>query len=212
MDQQEQMTFFYEIFDASLLRLGPGDDAATLKALNQCLALRPIRKAKLRILDIGCGTGAQTLQLARHIDGSILAVDNHQPFLDELQRRAQVAGVSQKIQVCLKDMRDLKPEDGPFDLIWSEGALFILGFKEGLAACYPMLPPGGLLAVSELCWLRPDPPSECREYFAKMYPPMTDIDANLTVIRNDGYRLIDYFSLPESAWWDSYYLPLEERL
>jgi hypothetical protein len=75
-----------------------------------------------------------------------------------------------------------------------------------------MLPPGGLLAVSELCWLRPDPPSECREYFAKMYPPMTDIDANLTVIRNDGYRLIDYFSLPESAWWDSYYLPLEERL
>jgi len=33
MNQQEQMEFFYEIFDASLPRLGPGNDASTKKAL-----------------------------------------------------------------------------------------------------------------------------------------------------------------------------------
>jgi SAM-dependent methyltransferase len=212
MDQNEQMAFFYELFDSSLPRLGPGDDFSTRQALNRLLALRPQPEFGLRILDIGCGNGAQTLQLARHTDGSILAIDNHQPFLDELQRRAQAAGVSQKIQACLRDMHDLGPDDGPFDLIWSEGALYIMGFQEGLAACLQLLAPGGMLAVSELCWLRPDPPPEGREYFAREYPAMTDIAANVTAIKNRGYELIEQFTLPESAWWDSYYLPLEERL
>ncbi len=122
MDEQEQMQFFYEIFDASLPRLGPGDDASTRKALDMLLTTRPQRKdAKLRILDIGCGNGAQTIQLAKYADGTITAVDNHKPFLDELQRRAEAESLSEKIELCLKDMRALGIEMGSFDLIWAEG-------------------------------------------------------------------------------------------
>ena len=85
MDQQEQIEFFYEIFDASLPRLGPGDDASTRRSLKELLA---DGATKLRVLDIGCGNGAPTLELARHINGVIVALDNHGPFLDELNRRA----------------------------------------------------------------------------------------------------------------------------
>jgi cyclopropane fatty-acyl-phospholipid synthase-like methyltransferase len=227
MDQQEQMEFFFEIFDASLPRLGPGDDASTTKALQALFSEKPLRKdapgsVKLRVLDIGCGNGAQTLQLAKHLDGTILAVDNHQPFLDELNRRAEAAGLSKKIQTCLKDMRDLTRDEGRFDLIWSEGALNLMGyaegvlnpagFRDGLALCHRLLTPSGLLAVTELCWLRPDPPSECQQFFSTAYPAMAAVDANLSLIKSCGFEVIGHFTLPESAWWEQYLHPQEERL
>jgi SAM-dependent methyltransferase len=214
MDTQEQMNFFYEIFSAKLPRLGAGDDASTKKALAMMLETKSsagnaFRSRKLRVLDIGCGNGAQTIQLAKDITGTILAVDNHQPFLDELRCRAKAAGVAEKIQTLQKDMRDLGRNEGIFDLIWSEGALImIMGFRAGLAACHSMLAAGGLLAVSELAWFRPDAPEECRRFFAEKCPDMFDVDANLATIQACGYKEIGHFPLPESAWWDSYYDPL----
>jgi hypothetical protein len=112
----------------------------------------------------------------------------------------------------LKDMRTLTKDDGPFDLIWSEGALFVVGFREGLTTCHSLLTPGGGLAVSELCWLRPDPPTDCRRFFSEVCPAMTDVEAALAAIRACGYELLGHFTVPESAWWTSYYHPVEERL
>ena len=103
-------------------------------------------------------------------------------------------------------------DDASFDLIWSEGALNIMGFNEGLKACHALLAPGGSMAVSELCWLRPDAPAECRQFFAGVYPAIADVDANLAAIKSFGYEVIGHFTLPESAWWEPYYLPLEDRL
>ncbi len=217
MDEHEQHEFFYEIFDASLPRLGPGDDASTKRALDSLLSAGLLHEkastdAPWRILDIGCGNGAQTLQLAKHTPGMILAIDNHQPFLDELRRRAEAAGVWSKIRLTLRDMRTLTADDGPFDLVWSEGALFVMGFREGLTICRSLLARGGGLAVSELAWLTSDPPAECREFFAGTYPAMADVTANLAVIRACGYEVIEHFTQPESAWWEPYYLPLQSRL
>lgn len=223
MVQKEQMEFFHEIFDASLPRLGPGDDASTLRALKQLPLPKEVSgSSRLRVLDIGCGNGPQTLELAKHIDGDILAIDNHQPFLDELNRRAKALGLSEKIQTRLMDMGDLSRRDGIFDLIWSEGALSLMGFKDGvlnpngfrdgLVVCHDLLVSRGLLAVSELCWFRPDPPSECRQFFSAAYPAMAGVDANLALIKSCGFELIGQFTLPESAWLEKFYLPLEDRL
>ena len=103
MDDNKPPEFFYRIFDASLPRLGAGDDRSTVQALDMLRSVKPGLTDKIRVLDLGCGNGAQTIQLAKHIDGTILALDNHQPFLDELQRRAEAKGVSEKIQLWLKD-------------------------------------------------------------------------------------------------------------
>ena len=41
---------------------------------------------------------------------------------------------------------------------------------------------------------------------------MRDTAANLQAIQDAGYRLLGNFRLPEAAWWDEYYRPLEHRI
>ncbi|MEN6439252.1 MAG: methyltransferase domain-containing protein [Syntrophobacter sp.] len=107
-------------------------------------------------------TPYQTIQSAKHLDGTIVAVDNDEQYLTQLRRRAVAEGVSDKIRTCLSDMREFTMGEGVFDLIWSEGALLVMGFLEGLAACRKLLAPDGLMAASELTWFRTDPICDLR--------------------------------------------------
>lgn len=216
MDQFEQMELFYEIFDESMPRLGPGDDSSTERALETILRDMKERGAqggdRIEILDMGCGLGAQALVLARNEAARILALDNHQPYLDELDRRAADAGLSERIKTCTLDMSDVGPDLGLFDIVWSEGALYVIGFDEGLGRCRGLLKPGGYCAVTELAWFLPDPPEECASFFGEEYPAMGDVAANLKAIDRAGFELLDHFKLPDSSWWDLYYNPFERRL
>ena len=202
MDMQEQMNFFHEIFSAELPRLGAGDDASTKKALalmfeTKSSARDAFRSRKLRMLDIGCGNGAPTIQLAKDIAGTILAVDNHQPYLDELRRRAEAEGVAGKIQTRHKDMRALGAAEGLFDLVWCEGATFIMGFGAGLAAWRSLLEEDGLPAVSEMAGSGPTRrrvPQSCRRVSGHDRCGRQSGDD-----RAGGYRQIGHFPSPESA-------------
>jgi ubiquinone/menaquinone biosynthesis C-methylase UbiE len=212
MNKQEQMGFIFEVFDASMPRLSPGDDTSTEKALKTLLSAGLQASNKLRILDLGCGNGTQTIQLAKNLDGTILAVDFHRPYLDELHRRAEAEGLNNKIRTSLADMNELDLEEESFDLIWSEGALYNMGFKEGLAACRSLLAPEGMMAVTELVFFAPEVPGECRAFFEMEYSPMTDVKTNLASIEDTGFSILGHFALPESAWLENYYVPLEKRL
>lgn len=198
---------FYELF-TGLPRQGPGDAVSTAKALS----LITKRPPSPRVLDIGCGSGMQTIELAQLTDATFVAVDNYQPMLDTLRRNAEAKGVAARITVMNADMNELPLADHDFDLIWSEGAIFVIGFEKGLREWKRLLKPGGYLAVTEAAWFKPDPPTELFEFWNREYPAITSIDGNLAMIKDAGYAVIGHFALPASSWWDNYYTPLEAHL
>ncbi len=199
--------YFHEIYEA-LPRQGPGDRESTERALR---LLPPLARGH-RILDIGCGTGAQTIDLARATEARIVALDNHEPFVSRLVRRAAALGLADRIAAQVGDMNDLRFADGSFDVIWCEGAIFIVGFAKGLATWRRLLTPGGHLVVSELCWLRADPPAEVEAFFKAEGADIGDMDDRRKAIAENGYRLVGDFVLPAAGWWDTYYVPLGAEL
>jgi SAM-dependent methyltransferase len=165
-----------------------------------------------RILDLGCGPGGPTLELARLSGGRVIGLDHDPGCLRTLQARTARAGLADTISPVRATLYELPFPVGSFDLIWSEGSIWVIGFERGLREWSRYLRPGGFLAVHEGIWPGPDPPEEVRTYWARAYPAITTLERNLAVIRAGGFDLLGYFPLPEDAWWVAYYGPLEARL
>ena len=198
---------FWEIH-SGLPREGPGDSQSTRRAYSM---LKKLPKNP-SILDIGCGPGMQTLELAKLSDGQIDALDNYQPFLDQLDISLKKWGFADRIKLVKSDMFNLPYDNNTFDLIWSEGAIFIIGFKKGLRNFKPLLTDRGYLVVSELSWLRNKVPSEVNEYLKNAYPAIKTIKGNLNIAKKVGYRIVGYFVLPSESWWTNYYNPILAKL
>jgi len=186
----------------------PGSDASTARALGLVGAL-PDRP---EVLDLGAGPGRQTLALARLTRGRVTAVDLHEPFLDEIGRRADAAGLRERIRTVRASIDAPGVPDGSIDLVWSEGAAYAIGFDRALALWRPLLRPGGSLALTELAWLDDERTPEARAFWEQAYPAMRRREENLTALERAGYLRRGDFALPASDWWDRYYDALERRL
>lgn len=197
----------FRLFEG-LPRQGPGSDACTREALRRPGPLPPTP----RVLDLGCGSGRAALVLAETLRTKVIAVDNHQPFLDRLRETAHERGLETLIETRCADMAAPGVPAGSVDLLWSEGAIYQLGFERGLRLWRPLLAPDGRAAVSECSWLVAQPPDEAAAFFAKAYPGMAGIEQNVARANAAGFAVIDRFTLPPEAWWDEYYAPLEERM
>lgn len=121
-------------------RQGLGGEAEPIRAM-ELAGLD--RSRPLKIADIGCGTRASTIFLAKALDAHITAVDMLPEFLDELQSRANDHGVADRITTLSGSMDDLPFAAGEFDVIWSEGAVYNMGFEAGVSAWRRFLKPGG---------------------------------------------------------------------
>ena len=196
---------FFEVFEA-LPRQGPGNHACAARALRLCGDLPPSPE----ILDLGCGVGMQTRQLAEMTSGRITAMDSHAPFIERLRAELDVRGLGSRIRALIDDMAqpDLPPES--FDLIWSEGALYNIGIGNALKVCHGLLRPGGRLAFTDAVWRKENPPAEIKASFDLDYPAMGSSGDIVAALEMHGYELLGCFTLPDEAWWTDFYTPMEQ--
>jgi SAM-dependent methyltransferase len=206
-DDAERERVFFEIHSDNP-REAPGSREATARAFRSLEGL----PARPRILDLGCGPGAQTLDLAGLCQGTVHAVDNHAPFIGILRRRAEAAGVSDRVFGQVGDMNAPAFRAGTFDLVWSEGAIYLVGFEAGLRAWKPLLRPGGCIAVTELSWTADDPPGPARDFWAEEYPGMKSVAENVPLLRAAGFEPLEVFPLSASDWLEGYAGAIEARL
>lgn len=189
-------------------RQGPGSDEAT----RQAIALSGLKgKSGLKIADIGCGTGASALVLASELDAHITGIDFLQPFLDRLTARAQKHALSERITPSLQSMDALDLAEASLDAIWSEGAIYNIGFETGVRNWRPLLKPGGVLAVSEITWLTDTRPNEVEDHWTSAYPQIATASAKIETLEKCGYTPIGYFPLAPHCWLENYYLPMQQR-
>lgn len=196
---------FFEVH-SHMPQEGPGLPQTTQRAFAMLTDLSP----QPRILDMACGPGRQTAdlaQLATATGGNVVALERHWPFLE--QTRERVPAVS----LVHGDMGTLCFAPHAFDVVWSEGAVYIIGFEDGLRLWRSLLKPGGYVAVTELSWLKPPAtaPDEVRSFWEEAYPSIGTVAENESRLARAGYELVGQFTLPEAAWW-AYYEPLQARI
>lgn len=181
-------------------RQGPGSAVETLKALGFIDGLTE----RSRIADIGCGTGGQTMVLGEHTRCEITGVDSWPGFIDQFNRDARKRNLQDRVKGVVGDMENLPFGEEELDLIWSEGAIYNIGFERGLKEWRKFLKPGGYIAVTENTWFSEERPDEIRDYWQKAYPEIDTIPRKVAQMQKAGYLPVATYILPETIWNDYY--------
>jgi SAM-dependent methyltransferase len=188
---------------SSLERQGPGSPEITIKALSFIDNLT----CDSCIADIGCGTGGQTMVLAQHAPGQITGIDLFPAFIDLFNLNAGKLNLQERVK-CIKGSMDNLPfENEELDLIWSEGAIYNIGFERGLNEWRKFLKTGSCIAVSEASWFTEERPSEIDEFWKDAYPEIDTIPNKVAQVQKAGYIPVATFILPEYCWTENFYTP-----
>lgn len=188
---------------SGMKRQGPGSPGVTLKALG---FIDPLSDES-RIADLGCGTGGQTMVLAQHTPGKITGVDLFPAFIDLFNAHARALGLQARVEGITGSMDRLSFQPGELDLIWSEGAIYNIGFERGLKEWRQFIKPGGFIAVSEASWFTDERPAEIEEFWTEAYPEIDTIPNKVAQLQKAGYLPVATFMLPENCWTEHYYVP-----
>lgn len=143
------------------------------------------------ILDIGCGSGTPTIELAKLSMGKITGIDIDQVALDKFTLKIKKEDLSSRIKIFNRSVYDTQFPAESFNLIWDEGVLHILNLKKSLIECNRILKLNAFLVIGEgIKW----------------------INNNLENFPKYGFNLINKFILPEECWWREYYLPMQNKI
>lgn len=189
---------------ASAKRQGPGSDQITLKALSFIENIPD----KSNIADIGCGTGGQTIVLAKNTIGNITGVDLFPNFISKFNHNFQNLNLQNRVKGIVANMETLPFKDEEFDLIWSEGAIYNIGFRRGLQEWRKFLKTKGYIAVTEASWLTIERPVEIQKFWLDAYSEIDTIPNKVNQMQQAGYIPIAVFVLPENCWIENFYAPL----
>lgn len=188
---------------SNLERQGPGSPEITLKALSFIDHLTD----KSLVADIGCGSGGQTMVLAQHTPGCITGIDLFPTFILLFNTKARQLHLQDRVKGIVGSMDDLPFEDEQLDLIWSEGAIYNIGFERGLKEWRKFIKKGGYLAVTEASWFTDERPAEINDFWQREYSEIDTISNKVAQMQQAGFVPVATFVLPEICWTEHFYDP-----
>jgi ubiquinone/menaquinone biosynthesis C-methylase UbiE len=144
-----------------------------------------------RILDIGCGSGIPTLELAKLSRGEVIGIDIDQPALDKFTAQIAESGLSDRVKALNCSLINMDFPNEAFDIIWSEGSIYAIGFEKGLGKWKRFLKPGGFLVIHD---------------------EQGNVKEKLEQISKCDYELLGYFTLSKETWQSEYFAPLEKLI
>jgi len=194
-------------FFIGLERQGPGSPEITIKALSFIENL----SKESTITDIGCGTGRQTLVIAQNTLGNITAIDIFPAFIEQLNIKATKFKLQDRVKGLVCDMGNLPFQDDELDLIWSEGAIYNIGFERGINEWRRFLKKGGYIAITEASWFTEKRPAEIEKFWTAAYSEIDTISNKVSQMQKAGYIPVAAFILPENCWIDNFYVPQVAR-
>ncbi len=165
-----------------------------------------------RILDVGCGEGGPTLELARRSHGEVVGLDIDRQSLERLRQRIDEAGLSDRVRVVVCSMLAMDFPDETFDIIWSEGSIHVIGFEQGLGEWRRFVKPAGFVVVHDGIRPQRELPPELRERWHGAYQNVKTAGQYIDTVAGQGYVLVGHFRVPADVWWDEYFAPLAERI
>jgi ubiquinone/menaquinone biosynthesis C-methylase UbiE len=186
---------------SSLKRQGPGSHEVTRKALSFIDGLSD----GSNIADIGCGTGGQTMVLAQHALGKITGIDLFPSFINLFNSNAKDLDLQNRVHGITGSMDNLPFQHEELDLLWSEGAIYNIGFERGMNEWRGFLKTGGYIAVSEVSWFTEERPSEIAAFWKDAYAEIDTVSNKVAQMQKAGYIPVALFMLPENCWTDNFY-------
>ncbi len=184
-------------------RQGPGSPEMTIKALSFIDNLNE----QSVIADLGCGTGGQTMTLAQQTAGKVLGMDLFPAFIDRFNENAASLNLQHRVNGVVGSMEELPFEPESLDLIWSEGAIYNVGFERGVNEWRNYLKKGGYIAVTEASWFTDERPAEINDFWYAAYPEIDTIPVKIGQLQKAGYVPVATFCLPEYCWTTNFYEP-----
>lgn len=143
------------------------------------------------ILDIGCGTGVPTIELAKISKGHVIGLDINEKSLDLLQIKINKLGLKNQVTIIKDSLSTMDFPNEFFNIIWAEGSIFVIGFENSLKNWRQFLKPNGFLVFHD---------------------QNKDKNKKLKLIKKYNYKLLAHFELSYHTWWLEYYTPLEELI
>ncbi len=191
---------------SSIKRQGPGSIETTIKALSFIENI----SENTKILDIGCGTGSQTIDLAENTLATITAIDLFPKFIDILDKNIEKQNLRDRVITMVASMDNLPFSEEQFDVIWSEGAIYNIGFENGLNQWRKFLKTGGFIAVTEATWFTEERPKEINDFWNDAYPQIDTVSNKIDQIQKAGYIPVASFILPQKCWIENFYKQQEQ--
>lgn len=188
---------------SSVERQGPGSPEVTKKALSFIEGLSDQSK----IIDLGCGTGGQTMTLAKNTQGHITGIDLFPKFIEIFNTNAEKLNLQDRVKGVVGSMDNLSYQHDELDLIWSEGSIYNIGFERGINEWRKFLKTGGYIAVSEATWFTDERPDEINNFWNQAYPEIDTVPKKIKQLQDAGYIPIAAFIIPNNCWTKHFFEP-----